>query len=51
MEANATAVPTTTDTAALAAVMTRTLPEAGVDRMTDPRMEETLAAPALCAHL
>jgi hypothetical protein len=35
----------------LAQVMTRTLPEAGMDRMTSERIEEVLAVPALTAHL
>ena len=35
----------------LAEVMSRTLPEAGMDRMTDRRIEEALAVPALTAHL
>ncbi|SDH15580.1 hypothetical protein SAMN05421505_1123 [Sinosporangium album] len=41
----------TTDIAALADVMTRTLASAGMDRMTDQRIEELMAVPALCAHL
>lgn len=35
----------------LADIITRTLPEGGMDRMTDKRVEELLAAPALTAHL
>ncbi|MFC5253421.1 hypothetical protein [Streptomyces nigrescens] len=35
----------------LAQIMTRTLPEAGMDRMTSARVEEVLAVPALTAHI
>lgn len=35
----------------LADVMTRTLPEGGMDRMTSKQVEELLAVPALTAHL
>ncbi|MDT0304327.1 hypothetical protein [Streptomonospora wellingtoniae] len=35
----------------LTEVMTRTLPQGGIDRMTDERIEEILAVPALTAHL
>ncbi|MEV6823111.1 hypothetical protein AB0M72_30625 [Nocardiopsis dassonvillei] len=42
--------PTTSDLTELAAVMTRTLPQAGMDRMTLPQVEETLACSALTAH-
>lgn len=35
----------------LADVMTRTLPEDGMDRMTSEQVEELLAVPALTAHL
>ncbi|QBI53984.1 hypothetical protein [Streptomonospora litoralis] len=50
-----TAAPTTTTAPApateLAGIITRTLPEGGIDRMTDERIEEILAVPALTAHL
>lgn len=36
---------------ALRDIMTRTLPEGGMDRMTSKRVEELLAVPALTAHL
>lgn len=35
----------------LADIMTRTLPDGGLDRMTSERVEELLAVPALTAHL
>jgi hypothetical protein len=35
----------------LAQIMSRTLPEAGMDRMTSQRVEEVLAVPALTAHI
>jgi hypothetical protein len=35
----------------LAQIMSRTLPEAGMDRMTSQRIEEVLAVPALTAHI
>ncbi len=35
----------------LANIMTRTLPEDGMDRMTSQHVEEILAVPALTAHL
>jgi hypothetical protein len=35
----------------LAQIMVRTLPEAGMDRMTDQRVEEVLSVPALTAHI
>lgn len=35
----------------LASVMTQTLPEAGMDRMTQHQIEEVLAVSALTAHL
>ncbi|GAA4912100.1 hypothetical protein [Streptomonospora salina] len=49
----ATATPEEPSTTAsdLTAVMTRTLPQGGIDRMTDERIEEILAVPALTAHL
>lgn len=42
--------PTTCDLIELADVMTRTLPQVGMDRMTHPQVEETLACSALTAH-
>lgn len=45
-----TTEPTTSDLSELAAVMTRTLPQAGMDRMTLPQVEETLSCSALTAH-
>jgi hypothetical protein len=36
---------------ALVDIMTRTLPEGGMDRMTSRRIEELLAVAALTAHL
>lgn len=38
-------------TSHLTEVMTRTLPQGGIDRMTEERIEEILAVPALTAHL
>ncbi|MFD5896668.1 MULTISPECIES: hypothetical protein [unclassified Streptomyces] len=35
----------------LAQIMSRTLPEAGMDCMTSQRVEEVLAVPALTAHI
>lgn len=35
----------------LARIMSRTLPEVGMDRMTSQRVEEVLAVPALTAHI
>lgn len=35
----------------LTQIMVRTLPEAGMDRMTDQRVEEVLSVPALTAHI
>jgi hypothetical protein len=35
----------------LASVMTHTLSDGGMDRMTDRRVEELLAVPALTAHI
>lgn len=40
----------TFDLTELAAVMTRTLPQIGMDRMTVPQVEETLACSAITAH-
>lgn len=37
-------------TADLSRIMTLTLPQVGMDRMTAPRVEETLACSALTAH-
>jgi hypothetical protein len=37
-------------TADLSRIMTLTLPQVGMDRMTLPRVEETLACSALTAH-
>lgn len=34
----------------LGRIMTLTLPQVGMDRMTPPRVEETLACSALTAH-
>ncbi|WP_197285688.1 hypothetical protein [Nocardiopsis sp. NRRL B-16309] len=42
--------PTTSDLAELTAIMTRTLPQLGMDRMTAPQVEETLSCSALTAH-
>lgn len=39
------------DIGALVDIMTRTLPEGGMDRMTSRQIEELLAVPALTAHL
>jgi hypothetical protein len=39
------------DIGALVDIMTRTLPEGGIDRMTSRQIEELLAVPALTAHL
>ncbi|MFR9723863.1 hypothetical protein ACL02R_10925 [Streptomyces sp. MS19] len=36
---------------ALAEVMSRTLPQAGMDRMTAEKVEEVLAVTALTAHI
>lgn len=36
---------------ALAAIIARTLPDAGMDRMTSERIEEMIATPALTAHI
>ncbi len=36
---------------ALVDIVTRTLPEGGMDRMTSKQVEELLAVPALTAHL
>lgn len=41
---------TTSDLTELADVMTRTLPQVGMDRMTQPEVEETLACSAITAH-
>ncbi|MDS1271820.1 hypothetical protein RIF23_16120 [Lipingzhangella sp. LS1_29] len=38
-------------TAQMTEIITRALPEGGIDRMTDERIEEILAVPALTAHL
>jgi len=35
----------------LAEIVTRTLPESGIDRMTDQGIEEVIAIPALTAHI
>jgi hypothetical protein len=35
----------------LAQIMVRTLPEAGMDRMTSERVEEVPSVPALTAHI
>ncbi|MFB8084849.1 hypothetical protein [Streptomyces sp. NPDC055992] len=35
----------------LAEVMSRTLPQAGLDRMTSEKVEEVLAVTALTAHI
>lgn len=35
----------------LVQVLSRTLPEAGMDRMTSQRIEKILAIPALTAHI
>jgi hypothetical protein len=43
--------PTSVGISELADVMTRTLPEDGMDRMTDEHVEEILAVPALTAHI
>ncbi|MBV9025445.1 MAG: hypothetical protein JO362_17015 [Streptomycetaceae bacterium] len=32
-------------------IVARTLPESGIDRMTDQRIEEVIAIPALTAHI
>ncbi|MFD6096628.1 hypothetical protein ACOQFV_02370 [Nocardiopsis changdeensis] len=37
-------------TADLGRIMTLTLPQVGMDRMTMPRVEETLSCSALTAH-
>ncbi|GHC83867.1 hypothetical protein GCM10007079_25340 [Nocardiopsis terrae] len=53
MNINSTTAPaapmpfTTTD---LSRIMTLTLPELGMDRMTVPQVEETLSCSALTAH-
>ena len=38
------------NTSDLSRIMTLTLPQVGMDRMTAPRVEETLACSALTAH-
>jgi len=40
----------TLSTADLSRIMTLTLPEVGMDRMTVPQVEETLSCSALTAH-
>lgn len=45
-----TTEPTTCDLTELVDVITRTLPQVGMDRMTQPQVEETLSCSALTAH-
>ncbi|MEJ4404090.1 hypothetical protein [Streptomyces chumphonensis] len=45
------AEPTSSTVQDLAELISRTLPESGMDRMTRQRVEEVLAVPALTAHI